>query len=182
MNSLTQGSHSVTVHGTRMAYHVAGTGPVMVAHSGGPGVIWSYLRSRPLEEHFTMVYLEPPGTGDSGPLPEDATYVDTYADYLHALVEHLRLDRMYLLGHSHGGLVVLRFALRWPGKAAGIVLYSTPTITTDDFWLAAEEAARSYPERHPDVTEALDVVKAIEADDNASTPAAKRSRRLPSAT
>jgi hypothetical protein len=73
MSGLGPGVHRLTLNGARQVYHVAGDGPVMVAHSGGPGVDYTYLRSARLEEHFTMVYLEPVGTGESRPLPDGAT-------------------------------------------------------------------------------------------------------------
>ena len=60
---LTEGAHSFTVDGRALSYHVHGTGPVCVAHSGGPGINWGYLRSEELERHLTMVYVEPVGTG-----------------------------------------------------------------------------------------------------------------------
>ncbi|WP_250031234.1 alpha/beta fold hydrolase [Paractinoplanes maris] len=147
--------------GTRQAYHVAGRGPVMVAHSGGPGVEYSYLRSERLEEHFTMVYLEPIGTGDSGPLPPDATYVDTYVDFLHATVEQLGVPRVHVLGHSHGGFVAQRFAIRYPDRTAGLALYSTSPTTDATFWAAEQAAAEAYGQRHAGLPEVAGVVAAL---------------------
>jgi proline iminopeptidase len=65
---------ALSVDGIRQVYHVAGRGPVCVAHSGGPGIHWAYLRSPELEERFTMVYLEPVGTGESGRLATAADF------------------------------------------------------------------------------------------------------------
>ncbi|MGC4857359.1 hypothetical protein ACLQ24_29335 [Micromonospora sp. DT4] len=63
----------------RQVYPVAGTGPVCVAHSGGPGIEWAYLRAPGIEEHFTMVYVEPVGTGASGRLDNHDDYrMDTW--------------------------------------------------------------------------------------------------------
>ncbi|GIG02919.1 alpha/beta fold hydrolase [Catellatospora citrea] len=154
MSSLSPGMHSVSVDGTRQVYHVAGNGPVLIAHSGGPGAGYDYLRSSRLEEHFTMVYLEPVGTGDSGPLPDGARYVDTYADFLAALVDHLGVPKVYLLGHSHGGFVAQRYALDHPDRVAGLALYSSSPTTGPEFAKAANDAAAAHPQRHPDVPEA----------------------------
>lgn len=169
MKNLSPGTHSLTVNGTRQVYHVAGSGPVMITHPGGPGVAYSYLRSPRLEERFTMVYLEPVGTGASGPLPAGATYVDTYVDFLHALVEHLGVPRAYLLGHSHGGIVAVRFAIRHPDRTAGLALYSATPTTEAEFWAAEEAAAAAYPERHPGIPEAAEIVAAAAEWDDAKT-------------
>ncbi|GLY28889.1 hydrolase [Kineosporia sp. NBRC 101731] len=156
-----------------MVYHVAGSGPVMITHSGGPGVGYAYLRSAALEEHFTMVYPEPLGTGASGPLPGKATFDDTYADVLHTLLEHLGVPRAYLLGHSHGGIVAQRFALRHPDRVAGLVLYSTTPTTDAGFWQSARETALAYRHRHPLVPETADVIEAFRADSDGMDEAGK---------
>jgi pimeloyl-ACP methyl ester carboxylesterase len=158
-------TYSFTRNGTTQVYHVAGDGPVMIAHSGGPGVDYSYLRSPRLEERFTMVYVEPVGTGGSQPLPEGATYVDTYVDFLHAVVEHLDVPRVFILGHSHGGVVAQRFALRYPSRVAGLALYSSTPTTDEAFWEAAALSAAAYAARHADVPEAAEAVAAIEKGD-----------------
>ncbi|GLY02456.1 alpha/beta fold hydrolase [Actinoplanes sp. NBRC 101535] len=148
MNSdLSPGTHGFQHRGTTQTYHVAGEGPVMIAHSGGPGVDHSYLRSSRLEEHFTMVYVEPVGTGGSRPLPAGATYVDTYVDFLSAIVDRLGVPRVHILGHSHGGLVAQRFAFLHPERVAGLVLYSSTPVTDAAFWAAATVAADAYPGR-----------------------------------
>lgn len=164
MTNLSPGTHSFTRDGTRQVYHVAGRGPVMIAHSGGPGAEYSYLRSDRLEQHFTMVYVEPVGTGESQPLPPGATYVDTYADFLYAVVEHLGVARVHLLGHSHGGVVAQLFALRHPERVAGLALYSSTPVTDAEFWAAGSAAALAYPERWPGMPEAEAVAAAFASD------------------
>jgi pimeloyl-ACP methyl ester carboxylesterase len=164
MSNLSPGTHSFTLRGTRQVYHVAGRGPVLVAHSGGPGVDYSYLRSSRLEELFTVVYPEPIGTGDSQPFPQSATYVDTYAEFLLALVDHLGVPSVHLLGHSHGGTVAQRFALDHPGRVAGLALYSSTPVTDAAFWAAAATEAAAYPQRNPGVPEAVEAAAVFGAD------------------
>ncbi|GIH20555.1 hydrolase [Rugosimonospora africana] len=173
MDNLSTGAHAFTAGGTRLVYHVAGRGPVMIAHSGGPGVEYAYLRSQGLEEHFTMVYLEPAGTGASGPLPSDATYVDTYTAFVHALVEHLGVSRVHLLGHSHGGFVALRFAILHPRRTAGLALYSTSPTTTPEFWEAEEVEAAAYLDRNADIPEIAEIGKALGEWDDVETDEAE---------
>ncbi|GAA1642224.1 alpha/beta fold hydrolase [Actinoplanes couchii] len=165
MDTIVAGTHGCTVDGTRQVYHVAGRGPVLIAHSGGPGVDHAYLRSAALEEHFTVVYLEPVGTGDSQPLPAGATYLQTYTDFLYAVVEHLAVPRVFLLGHSHGGVVAQRFAVQHPGRIAGLALYSSTPVTGQEFWTAAADEAARHPERHPDVPEAVEAAAALSGSD-----------------
>ncbi|WBB70030.1 alpha/beta hydrolase [Micromonospora sp. WMMD812] len=176
---LTPGTHEFTVDGVRQVYHVAGTGPVCVVHSGGPGIAWAYLRMPRIEEHFTTVYVEPVGTGASGRLASRDDYrLDTYVRFLGAVVDHLGVPRVHLLGHSHGGFVVQTYALAHPDRVAGLVLYDTSAVTGAEFWAEAMAGLAAYPQRHPDRPEAAAVPaafqEAVTATDDDALSAALR--------
>ena len=51
--------------------------------------------------------------------------IAAYCDVLFGFVEALRLERVVLAGHSMGGAIVQEFALRYPGRLAGIILVGT---------------------------------------------------------
>lgn len=147
------GTHTIAVrHGNSVIeqrYHVAGTGPVCVVHPGGPGIGWDYLRMPDLERSMTMVYVEPVGTGASGRLADPRGYnLDLYTQFLHAIVEHLDLPEVMVLGHSHGGFVAQRYALDHPDRVASLVLYDTSPVTGEVFWSAAVENMEQYARRH----------------------------------
>lgn len=150
-------THELVVDGVRQVYHVAGSGPVCVAHSGGPGLHWGYLRSRELERSFTMVYVEPVGTGESGRLPGAGYTLAGYARFLAEVVDHLGEGPVYLLGHSAGGFVTQTYALAHPDRIAGLILYATSPHAGPEFWAAAMDGLAAYPRRHPDVPEAAAV-------------------------
>jgi proline iminopeptidase len=111
------------VDGVRVTYHVHGTGPVCVVYPGGPGFDWRYLRLPMLEEHLTTVYVEPPGTGNSGLLPDGDYSIERYASVADHVARHLGESKVVLLGHSHGAFVALQTALDFPDRLAGIVVY-----------------------------------------------------------
>ncbi|MFG1860917.1 alpha/beta fold hydrolase [Microbispora bryophytorum] len=147
---IARGRHEIDIEGTRQVFHVAGTGPVCLVHSGGPGIAWEYLRLPALEEHLTMVYLEPIGTGSSGRLDDHRDYrIDTYTRFVHGVVEHLGVPTVFLLGHSHGGFVVQRYALDHPDRVAGAILYSTSPVTGEEFWADAMANISGFPQRLP---------------------------------
>ncbi|MET7861028.1 alpha/beta hydrolase [Streptomyces sp. NPDC005318] len=155
---------------------MAGAGPVCIAHSGGPGIGWEYLRMPMLERSLTMVYIEPVGTGASGRLtaPHDYTLA-TYTHFLHAVIEHLALPKITLIGHSHGGFVAQRYALDHPERLAALVLYDTSPMTGDEFWSAAVAALEQFVEPHiatrPEVAGYVDALtsRLDRLDDDATT-------------
>jgi pimeloyl-ACP methyl ester carboxylesterase len=162
----------IIIDGIRQAYHVAGQGPVCVVLPGGPGCHWSYLRSPELEEHFTLVYVEPVGTGDSGRLADPADYVmTTYVRYAAALITGLGLEPALVLGHSYGGCVAQQLTLEHPDLVSGLVLYDSPPVVGAELFDAASRSVDEFAERFPDRPEAVAAVAAFRAgmgDDDAS--------------
>jgi proline iminopeptidase len=165
-NPLATGTHTIDLNGIAQRYHVHGTGPVCVAHSGGPGVFWEYMRMPHLEEHLTMVYVEPIGTGGSGRLAShpDGYTRDRYVEALDGLIDHLATGPVYLLGHSHGGFVVQRYALTHPERLAGIILYDSAPVTGPEHGAEFVRKIEEFVARNdgnPDVAKVLGVVQSI---------------------
>ncbi|RYZ44166.1 MAG: alpha/beta hydrolase [Myxococcaceae bacterium] len=89
------------VDGVPVAYHVFGSGPVVIAHPGGPGGDWGSLRMPEVEKVATVVYIEPFGTGDSGRLADPNGYtIEAYVKAVEGVRASLGVDRVALLGHS----------------------------------------------------------------------------------
>lgn len=164
-NPLALGTHTVEVDGVVQRYHVHGTGPVCVAHSGGPGIFWEYLRMPALERHLTVVYPEPIGTGASDRLPSHPHGYTRprYSRFLGALIEHLGVPEVHLLGHSHGGFVVQYHALHFPERVAGVILYESAPVTGPEHGAEAMRLVQSFAERHADHPELPGVLAAFQA-------------------
>lgn len=73
-----------------------------------------------LSAEFTVVTLDLPGHGSSGMEREDWPLLALGAD-VEAVVDHLGLDQVILVGHSLGGPVSLEAARLMPDKVIGVV-------------------------------------------------------------
>ncbi|WP_250032320.1 alpha/beta fold hydrolase [Paractinoplanes maris] len=169
-----KGTHVVDVDGVAQRYHVRGQGAaVLVAMPGGPGVDWDSLLMPEVERHLTVVYVEPIGTGESGRLPEHPHGYsrDAYAAALDRVIDDLGREKVYLLGHSHGGFVAQYYAARHPQKLAGLVLYDSAPVTGAEQGeetmrqLAAFAARNEGNPELPGVLAALQTVGSITDDD-----------------
>ncbi|WP_433526923.1 alpha/beta fold hydrolase [Nocardia pseudovaccinii] len=162
---LAPGVHTFDSDGLAQRYHVYGSGPVCLAHPGGPGIHWEYLRMPALEQHLTMVYVEAIGTGESGRLP---THPHGYTRERHSralqrLIEHLGVPEVYLLGHSHGAFVVAYHALHRPAGVAGVILYEGAPVTGPEHGAEAMRRIQEFAAAHADRPELADVLAAFTA-------------------
>ena len=127
-----------TADGRRLAYRRTGEGPTLVCHGGGPGFSGLYLADLGgLDQELELVLLDPRGTGASErPADPRAYAVSDYTADLEDLREHLGLERMSLLGHSHGGVVAMDYAATHPDRVERLILASTLPR-----WATEQEAA-----------------------------------------
>jgi proline-specific peptidase len=116
-----------TSDGRKLSYRKIGKGPVLVCHPGGPGFSSSYFSDLAgLYEKFTLVMLNPRGTGSSDrPADPNAYLVADYVADVEELRAHLGVERMLLLGHSHGGVVAQAYAATHPARVRRLVLASS---------------------------------------------------------
>jgi proline iminopeptidase len=180
-NPLSPGTHDLDIDGVRQRYHVHGSGPVCLAHPGGPGFSWEYLRVPPAEEHLTMVYIEPIGTGGSGRLtthPHGYTR-EEYALFLDRLISHLDVPKVHLLGHSHGGFVAQYYAQKHAEHLAGFVLYESAPAIGPEHFAEASRNLEKFAQKNAgnaklqDVLEAWQAIPTIDSD-QAFTTIARR--------
>ncbi|GAA2154843.1 alpha/beta hydrolase [Kitasatospora kazusensis] len=157
-----------------------GSGPVCLAHPGGPGIGWEYLRMPALEQQLTMVYLEPVGTGGSGRLPSHPHgYTrERYSRFVELVTGRLGVPEVYLLGHSHGAFVAAHHALHRPQRLAGVILYEGAPVTGAEHGEEAGRRAAEFAAKHagePGLAEVLAAFGAMAAiaDDEDTLAVAK---------
>jgi len=116
-----------TAAGRKLTYRRLGHGPSLVCHPGGPGFSSHYFGDLAgMWEDYTLILLNPRGTGGSDrPADSRAYQIEDYVSDLEELRRHLDLERMLLLGHSHGGVVAQAYAAKHPGRVRKLVLAST---------------------------------------------------------
>ena len=67
------------------------------------------------------------GFGDSQPMPQAHPWsLDEIADDLVELLDHLKLDRVHVIGAKIGGMVALHLAAAHPGRVASLCVIGSP--------------------------------------------------------
>ena len=119
----------VDLGGIRTNYHDLGRGdgnPLLFIHGSGPGVTaWANWRGvfAEMEGAFRVIGHDQLGFGYTEDTRNvSAAYgLDDWAAHLIALIDHLGIDQVDLVGNSHGGGVALATAVRYPERVGKIV-------------------------------------------------------------
>jgi proline iminopeptidase len=138
----------VEVRGGRSWYRVVGEGaavPLITVH-GGPGGTHDYLE--PLEalaDERPVVFYDQLGAGKSD-APEDISLWtnDRMVEELGQVLGALGFPRVHLLGQSWGTIIAAEYALRSPGRLAGLVL-SDPCLSMPRFAAATAALRATLP-------------------------------------
>jgi pimeloyl-ACP methyl ester carboxylesterase len=122
--------------------------------------VWTLLARWAAHHGFGVLAIDLPGHGRSeGPPRAD---VESFADWLLALLDAADVQQAAVVGHSMGSLIALEAAARAPGRVTRLVMIGTayPMKVSD----ALFSAAREEPHR------AIDMVNALSHSTIASKP------------
>jgi pimeloyl-ACP methyl ester carboxylesterase len=120
--------------GVRMRYFVGGQGsPLVLVHGlGGAAANWTELAPLLARRHRLLV-PDLPGHGGSTALPA-VSGLEPFADRVALLAEREGMLPAPVVGHSLGGMVVLRLALRHPQAVTGLVLAASAGLSIGNVW------------------------------------------------
>ncbi|MGE5251761.1 MAG: alpha/beta fold hydrolase [Bacteroidota bacterium] len=147
MSQLMPGEYDVTLNGVRIHYTIRGSGPALMAHSGGPGMDardWDDFAG--IDDFVTLVVIHPRGSGLSGPAEGDAYTLADYVADLEGLRQHLGLEKPAVMGWSHGGMVAQLFAATYPESLSKLILFDT-TAYFGEFLTDIEPAVQRYKDQ-----------------------------------
>ncbi|KAK4070894.1 hypothetical protein Trihar35433_5361 [Trichoderma harzianum] len=121
---LSTGIHKFQGLDIELTYTVRGSGPYLIVQAAGWGISSQYLQIglSPLEAQFTLIYLEPRGSGPSERPQEDMMSTSDMADDVELLRKYLEFEQIDLLGHSNGGTIALAYAERYPASVRNLIL------------------------------------------------------------
>lgn len=120
-----EAEHHVVLHGHRVSYRTAGSGPVVLLVHGIAGTSEQWAEVAPvLAEEFTVVAPDLLGHGQSAKPVGDYS-LGAYAVSLRDLLVVLGHRRATVVGHSLGGGIAMQFAYEYPVFAERLVVVSS---------------------------------------------------------
>lgn len=118
-------TRSIEVDGTRLAYRLAGRGPVLLLVHGMAGSSLTWRRVMPaLARRFTVLAPDLLGQGRSAKPRADYS-LGAHANTLRDLLDALGFRQVTVIGQSLGGGVAMQFAYQFPERCERMVLVNS---------------------------------------------------------
>ncbi len=114
-----QGSY-LTIRGTKIYYEVYGSGVPLILLHGQLGSIKDFQKCIPeLSQHYKVIASDSPGRGRSE-LADTLSY-QVMTDFVSQMIDDLKLDSVYVMGSSDGGIVGILLAEKRPDKVKRVI-------------------------------------------------------------
>ena len=123
----------MTIKGLKINYKTLGEGkPLLILHGwGSSSEKWQKIGELLAQKGMRVIIPDLPGFGKSEE-PQKAWNLDQYCDFVEEFIKVLNLDKFYLLGHSFGGELAVKYSLRFPEKINKLFLLDASCIRTRD--------------------------------------------------
>jgi pimeloyl-ACP methyl ester carboxylesterase len=117
--------HELTLHGHRVTYRTAGSGPVLVLLHGiaNSSETWERVAGA-LAGRFRLIAPDLLGHGESA-TPRGDYSLGAHASGVRDVLTALGHDRVTVIGHSLGGGIAMQFAYQFPERCERMVLVSS---------------------------------------------------------
>ena len=152
------------VNGIQLYHEIYGSGePLVLIHGGLTTIGEMQGWVQPLAQTRQVVAVEMQGHGRTADTDRPMEF-ETLGDDIAALLDHLKLAKADLVGHSFGGACAIRAAIQHPDRVRRLVVISSPH--TRSAW-------------YPEVQEGMSQVGPAMAESLMQTPTGTLSRQWP---
>lgn len=119
------------INGLKINYRTIGEGrPLLILHGwGSQSAKWQRVGEILAEKGIKTIIPDLPGFRESEK-PKTAWDLDDYCDFVREFIDFLKLEKFYLLGHSFGGEVAIKYSLRCPEKIDRLFLVAASCLRT----------------------------------------------------
>ena len=116
--------HTFTHDGVKLYYEIYGAGePLLLAHGNGGSIADFGAQIAYFRKRYKVIAMDSRSQGKSGDSPDKLTY-EKMTDDLAALLDHLKIRSVNVLGWSDGAIEALLLGMHHPAKVKKIVAMS----------------------------------------------------------
>lgn len=132
--------HHVRLDGLSLHYVREGAGPPVLLLHGWPGFWWEWHRNiGPLAHDFDVIVPDMRGFGDSEKPPLDRSdlyHMDHAVEDTRRLLDHLGIEKVSLVGHDFGAVLLHKFIRRHPHRIDRAVVVNPIVPGFDELYLS----------------------------------------------
>ncbi|MHA1378608.1 MAG: alpha/beta fold hydrolase [Candidatus Helarchaeota archaeon] len=112
-------------NGVKIYYETRGEGEplCMIMGWGGASNFW-YTQRDILSENYKLILIDNRGVGRSSK-PDFPYTMQIFVEDIKAVLDHLEIKKLHLMGCSMGGMIVQHFALTYPEMLKSLILVCT---------------------------------------------------------
>jgi pimeloyl-ACP methyl ester carboxylesterase len=115
--------HTAEIRGIRMYYELHGAGPPLLLIHGGAGNGMQFEKQIPaFAPHYRIILPDCRAQGRTTDRPGPLTYHDMAEDMI-ALLDHLKVSKVDVMGWSDGGVIGLDMAIHHPDRLGHLVTF-----------------------------------------------------------
>jgi len=106
---------------------------ILILHGwGASSKSWARVKGLLEKAGYSAVVPDLPGFGDNPP-PAKPYSIDDYVSWVKSFCEKQNLSQFFLLGHSFGGSIAIKYAIKFPGDIKKLILVDSAGIRTKTF-------------------------------------------------
>jgi len=111
------------INNLKINYKIAGEGPaILVLHGwGGSSDSWIMVQNILANQGYKVIIPDFPGFGKSI-TPLEPWSLSDYTKWMIDFINYLKIERFYLVAHSFGGRIAIKFATQYPEKIKSLIL------------------------------------------------------------
>lgn len=111
--------------------------PIFILHGwGSSSQSWVKVKQLLGKNEYEVFTPDLPGFGEEPP-PKSSWDLDDYVEWIRNYIEKAGFelqDRFFLLGHSFGGKIAVKFAIKYPALIEGLILVASAGVTPRKKW------------------------------------------------
>lgn len=125
----------IIINDLKVNYKIKGEGPVILILHGWGGSSESWIETSKIlaKNGLKVICPDFPGFGKTS-TPQRVWGLNDYTLWLKNFIEYLNLENFFLLGHSFGGRVAIKFVISYPEKIKSLILCSSAGIKQKWGW------------------------------------------------
>ena len=128
-----EASEFIEINGMAVHYRDEGHGhPLVLIHGTAASLHTWDGWTKELKDHFSIIRMDLPAFGLTGPHPERNYSLNNYTNFLKTFLDSIGVDSFYLAGNSLGGNISWNFSATYPEKVQKLILLDASGYPTEE--------------------------------------------------